>query len=257
MKGKIMDHKVLSNLVIKKVCSVSTLYSPEKKRARRESRPRWAIIIKYEGETVYTAGQKRYLSDNNHIVVLPMGCSYDWECTVSGHFCTLEFESDLAHPEPISVAVKNGEKILEMLKALERKLSLKKQMPTIEVVRDAYSILLALLQSAGGPYLPTEKHKKIAPALEYLSEHIGEKITNEGLAAVSGLSVVYFRKLFTEIMGVSPIVYLKELRIKKAKEMLRSDYANLSDIALSLGYSSLYDFSRDFKKHTGIAPSKF
>ena len=42
--------------------------------------------------------------------------------------------------------------------------------------------------------------------------------------------------------------------IKKAKEMLKSDYGTLSDIALSIGYSSLYDFSRDFKKHTGTSP---
>ena len=44
---------------------------------------------------------------------------------------------------------------------------------------------------------------------------------------------------------------------EKAKQMLRSDYGSLSHVALSLGYANLYDFSRDFKKHTGIAPSKY
>ena len=45
--------------------------------------------------------------------------------------------------------------------------------------------------------------------------------------------------------------------IRLPKEILKSDYGTLSDVALSLGYASLYDFSRDFKKHTGIAPSKY
>ena len=71
------------------------------------------------------------------------------------------------------------------------------------------------------------------------------------------MSTVYYRKLFTEVMGVPPITYARQLRIEKAKEMLKSDYITLTDIATSLGYSSLYDFSRDFKKHTGVAPSKY
>ena len=72
-----------------------------------------------------------------------------------------------------------------------------------------------------------------------------------------GVSTVYFRKLFTQVYGVSPINYVKALRIKKAKEMLRSDYGSLSDVAQSLGYTSLYDFSRDFKKRVGTAPSRY
>ena len=99
--------------------------------------------------------------------------------------------------------------------------------------------------------------QKIAPAIEYISQHYNEKITNDVLAAVVGMSTVYFRKLFASAMGVSPITYANNLRIEKAKEMLKSDYGSLSDIAISLGYPSLYDFSRAFKKHTGISPSKY
>ena len=58
-------------------------------------------------------------------------------------------------------------------------------------------------------------------------------------------------------MGVSPITYVHQLRIEKAKAMLKSDYGTVSNIAESLGYHSVYDFSRDFKKHTGVAPSRF
>ena len=53
------------------------------------------------------------------------------------------------------------------------------------------------------------------------------------------------------------MVYAREMRINKAKEMLGSDYVSLTDIALALGYANLYDFSRDFKRHVGVAPSKY
>ena len=144
-----------------------------------------------------------------------------------------------------------------MFKDLEHKRTLKQPMIEIESIKNTYSILLSLAQTQSEPYLPTEKQQKISAAVEYISTHYTETITNDSLAELTGLSTVYFRKIFTNIMGVSPIVYARQLRIEKAKEMLKSDYANLSDVANSLGYPNLYDFSRDFKKHTGVSPSQY
>ncbi len=252
-----MKIDILSNLVITKIHSVSTLYTPKNTKQKRNNRRYWAVVIKYEGETVYTSNGKQFLSDLNHVVVLPKGCSYDWQCTRSGHFSIIDFESESTFCEPISFSVKNGETILKMFKDLEYKRNLKKPMVELESIRDTYSILLALTQTVSERYLPTEKQQKIAPAIEYISQHYNENITNDTLAAIAGLSTVYFRKMFTRVMGVSPITYTRNLRIEKAKEMLRSDYGTLSDLAQSLGYPNLYDFSRDFKKHTGVSPSKY
>ena len=252
-----MNTSILSNLVITKVYLASTLYTLENAKSKRKDRSRWAIMIKYEGETVYTANGKRFLSDANHIVILPKGCSYEWQCTKTGHFCTVEFESDAKYPEPLSIAVKNGEKILKTFKEMEYTRNLRLPTMQLESIRDTYSIILSLVKAEHERYLPSEKQKKIAPAIEYISLHYNENITNDLLASVAGISTVYFRKLFTDIMGASPIAYAHKLRIEKAKEMLKSDYGTLSDIAQSLGYPSLYDFSRDFKKHTGVAPSKY
>jgi len=252
-----MTIDILSDLVITKVYSVSTLYTPEMTKLRRNDRQRWAVVIKYEGETVYSSNGKRFLSDIEHIVILPKGCSYEWQCTRSGHFSIIEFESESTFCEPISFSVKNGEKILKKFKDLEYKRNLKKPMVELESIRDTYSILLVLMQAVEARYLPTEKQQKIAPAVEYISQHYNENITNDELAEISGISTVYFRKLFSSVVGVSPIVYARRLRIEKAKEMLRSDYGTLSDVAQSLGYASLYDFSRDFKKHTGTSPSRY
>lgn len=191
------------------------------------------------------------------MMILPKGCSYEWRCTKSGHFCIIEFDSDLVCRDLMRFSVKNSEKILKMFKKLEFRRNLKPSMVEMESIRDTYSILLLLAQSELEKYLPTEKQKKIEPAIEYISQHYSKNITNDHLAALTGLSTVYFRKLFTGIMGVSPITYVHELRVAKAKEMLKSDYGTMSDIAKSLGYASLYDFSRDFKKHTGISPSKY
>ena len=252
-----MHTDILSNLIITKVYSASTLYNPKNARSGRIDRPRWAIVVKYEGETVYTSGGKRFLSDLNHMVILPKGCSYDWLCTKSGHYSIIEFESALTYVEPIAFPVKNSEKLLRIFKDVEYKRNLKAPTAEMESIRDTYSIILGLLQSDQEQYLPTEKRRKITPAVEYISRHYNERIKNDTLASITGLSTVYFRKLFAEVMGTSPITYIHQFRIEKAKEMLKSDYSALSDIAKSLGYPNLYDFSRDFKKHTGLSPTKY
>ena len=153
--------------------------------------------------------------------------------------------------------INNSEKILKLFKELEYKRTLKKQMYKVESIRDTYSILLMLTQLMRKNYFPVEKINKISPALEYIAKNYSKNIKNDVLANLCNLSTVYFRKLFSETMGISPIAYVHELRIKKAKEMLKSDYSSITDIAESLGYLNIYDFSRTFKKHTGITPSKY
>ena len=251
-----MNADILSNLVITRVRSASTMYNPEKTKAKNSNRPRWAVVLKYEGETVYTSNGKRFRSDINHAIILPKGCTYEWECTKSGHFSIIEFESEQTYCEPLTFHIKHDEKILRSFKNLEYKRNLRGKMYELESVRDVYSIILSLT-SPSNRYVPNSKQQKIQPAIEYISQNFGKHITNDTLASVSGMSTVYFRKVFFEVMGVSPIAYTKHLRIEKAKEMLKSDYGTLTNISQALGYSNLFDFSRDFKKHTGVAPSKY
>ena len=51
--------------------------------------------------------------------------------------------------------------------------------------------------------------------------------------------------------------YIQNLRIRRAKEMLQSDYSSITDIAFALGYNNIYEFSKAFKKHTGVSPTKY
>lgn len=247
----------LSSLIIKNVDSVSTTYTPCGAGMKRKNRERWGIVIKYEGETVYFSNGKNFISNFSHFVILPMGCDYEWRCTKEGHFSFIEFECDKNFDTPIVFTPKNGEKILKIVKIMEERRGLKLPTEALESIRDTYSVLLMLIKSEVEQYLPNEKRQKLMPAINYISKNYTETIRNDFLAELCGMSGVYFRKLFKSVIGTSPIAYARSLRIQKAKEMLKGDCGSLSDVALTLGYPSLYDFSRDFKKHTGKAPSKY
>jgi AraC-like DNA-binding protein len=99
--------------------------------------------------------------------------------------------------------------------------------------------------------------KYINSAITYMEYSYMNGITASDVSGYLGIERTYFYRIFKESLGISPTEYLLNLRIEKAKEILKSDHESLSDIALALGYSNLFDFSRDFKKHTGVAPSKY
>lgn len=71
------------------------------------------------------------------------------------------------------------------------------------------------------------------------------------------LSYSYFRKLFTEIYGVSPGFFLDRLRLAEAKKLLHLGQMNIKQISHELGFQNPYYFSRFFKKHQGVSPKFF
>lgn len=252
-----MHTNILFNLIIKKINAVFSIHTEKNIGTKRKNRPCWAIILKYEGETVYTCNGKKYISNLENMVILPKGSSYEWQCTKPGRYYTIEFECDMTCDTIFSFPIENGEKILQIYKETEYKRTLKQEIYKLETLRNVYSILLLILQANQQKYTPTKKQEKIAPAVEYISNNYYLPIKNDDLSARVGLSTIYFRKLFTEVFGISPISYVHKLRIKKAKEMLKSDHDSLSEIAIALGYANISDFSKTFKKHTGLSPSNY
>lgn len=79
----------------------------------------------------------------------------------------------------------------------------------------------------------------------------------ESMAKYCKLSVGYFSHLFKKRIGSSPMKYLTELRIEKAKELIATNSMSLSNIAQMTGFNDPLYFSRVFKKTTGIPPKEF
>ena len=91
----------------------------------------------------------------------------------------------------------------------------------------------------------------------YLEHHYGEDITIQELSLKFYITPAYLCRLFKKETSKTINEALREIRVEKAKKMLREGYYRLYDIAPMVGYQDIKYFSRMFKAYTGISPSEY
>ncbi|CAH1214942.1 HTH-type transcriptional activator RhaR [Paenibacillus plantiphilus] len=98
---------------------------------------------------------------------------------------------------------------------------------------------------------------KIQEAILYMKEYYAGKITRDLMAGMLKLNPEYFSVLFKKEMGVGFSEYLNRLRVEKAKELLFLSTRGVHEIALEVGYTDGFYFSRKFKELAGETPTAF
>lgn len=249
----------VSDLVVSKVVSANRLLnSPVGITTYRKNRERWAVGLKVKGKTVYTVDGTSVVADHLHPVVLPKGCSYSWKCTEPGECLWIEFEADARHDAVISFEISDNSAIVHAFSRIAKNLNRQTPYSRLECYNQLYGVLAFLAKSSAKEPAHPEKHKLLQPAMKYISENYFDSgITNGSLAALCGISTVYFRKVFESVYGIPPIKFLHNFRIEKAKAILHSDFDSIEQVALSVGYNSIYHFSKMFKTYTGQSPTQY
>lgn len=93
---------------------------------------------------------------------------------------------------------------------------------------------------------------------EYIGKHYCDMNFNyEKLTMLSGLSYSYYKKLFIEKYGTSPVKYITNLKIKRACELLKTKKFTVTEVAEMCGFENVYYFSNVFKKEIGTAPTRY
>ena len=95
---------------------------------------------------------------------------------------------------------------------------------------------------------------EVSQIADYVAQHLAHDIGVDDLAALCGLSNSQFSRLFKETLGLSPFQYLKQMRIKRATELLLGT-TPLAHIAHEVGYSSQSHFTQVFREVTGVTPA--
>lgn len=91
----------------------------------------------------------------------------------------------------------------------------------------------------------------------YLERHVADNVTMEELCREFSVSKSTLQKLFQNRVGYGVSRYYQELKISRAKILMREKRHNFTEIAQMLGYSSVHYFSRHFKQIAGMTPSEY
>lgn len=97
---------------------------------------------------------------------------------------------------------------------------------------------------------------RISEAAVYIRRHFKEPLKIPDLARAAGMSESIFYQHFKAVCGTTPLQFQKRLRLLEARRLLAAENYSVSTAALSVGYESPTQFSREFARYFGMPPQK-
>lgn len=253
-----------ADISIKKISSVFHKIRPANFSFKQTQSNSYRLALILSGSAVYDFGKKRTTVNKNDLIFLKKNETYSvtvnetepWEHIVITFEVWNDKEID-ALPFKFLQKTSHSKQFEEIFKNILNVYNMGGVSYNIEMKSLAYRIISLLLEENEKQFFKKSKYKGIKKAVEFIETNYKEKITVDELAIISGYSISHFSRLFKELYSVAPIEYINNLRINRAKSMLKTDMFTLSEIAEECGFANVYYFSRIFKQTVGVTPRKY
>jgi AraC family transcriptional regulator len=130
-----------------------------------------------------------------------------------------------------------------------------------DVLGMALSLALVKSHSHSNIVLPVAKgglsRARLKRVLVYMNDCCHKDLRLADLAEVAETSSYHFSRLFRESMGLPPHQYLTQMRIEKAKALLRVPRSSMAKIAAATGFANSGHFGKTFRRVVGVTPSEY
>jgi AraC-like DNA-binding protein len=104
--------------------------------------------------------------------------------------------------------------------------------------------------------IKNQKFFQIARILNRIHDSYSEKINLDALAQESGMSISSFHTAFKSVTNITPLQYIKSVRLHKARMLMKTDGLSAYKAAFEVGYESPSQFNREYKRLFGETPAK-
>lgn len=111
------------------------------------------------------------------------------------------------------------------------------------------------------PVLVLQGQQKNSPAMtrarSFIAEHADDEMSLAAVARVANMSATYFSEKFKEMTGINFVDYVSRTRVEKARNLLLDPNRRVNEVAFEVGFQSLSQFNRTFKKVAGQSPREY
>lgn len=284
---------LVEDIVVNKIYSIHYFEYMSDFQFAGESHNFWEILIVDKGEVDVTAGEKQLVLTRGDIIFHKPNEFHSLKANgkIAPNLVVISFECDspaMSFFEEKTLQVTEHERSLlgtiikearltfkgRLDDPYQEKLILDDQIPlgSMQMIKHSIEILLlTLLRRYMGTMPEISETPKILPKfttvnadtevynriITYMEDHIYSNLTIEELCRSTLVGRSKAQKLFRDRNNCGVINHFSQMKIEKAKELIRNKDMNFTQISDLLGYTSIHYFSRQFKKITGMTPSEY
>jgi AraC-like DNA-binding protein len=177
--------------------------------------------------------------------------------------CGYRFEPTRAHLEAAldqvvdalrSTLALDERSVDELERTLERAAA---EVGTVEELSEAYRRALSDVVLAISRPREARQDRSIRRALAFVRDHFGERLTLEKVARVAGFAPRYFSRVFAKTEHTTLQLYVRRLRLERAKHMIAATDLKIERVAQLCGFPTRIYFHRAFKQAFGMTPLEY
>ncbi|RAV23218.1 helix-turn-helix transcriptional regulator [Paenibacillus contaminans] len=204
------------------------------------------LILPLHGVLAIEVGADNFLLDEQLVLYVPPACNHTFHSTVRNEFLVLDIPHFMV---PAGRMNKKG-----IPYSWNNKWKGIRYLILNELEENAQRAALKELYPYISHHLLQERQPR---SIQYIHDHYNENITVQQLAAIEHYNRSYYTDWFLKETGKSPSAYIQEVRLNKAKELLRDTTLSVLQIALQVGLEQQSSLTRLFKKNEESTPSQY
>jgi AraC-like DNA-binding protein len=247
----------------------------QKHLLRPDGYPAHQLFLSRRGKGVFRIqGSPDMVMTPGTMLILPAGVHHEyfpdqsedaWELgfvAFSGSIASSILEH-LGNQNPTQLKQNQFQDYWNKLESLWQLINLNSESGYWEASRKMYDFLLSVIEGQSGQEIKQRmkpighSNAALQEAIKLIHDHYNERLHLSNLARAVGYSVQHFHRLFVSIYGISPMLYIQQIRMRRSVQLFEENPSiTVEKVAQQLGMETSY-FIRIFKRTYGQTPKQF